>query len=111
MSYLPCGCFVGAWNSILPPPTCDRHRVSQGPYLHPVPVINSEPIVFTNYEDDLAALLAERDALQAKVDAIDALHQCSQQTYPDEPQWCDDCGCGWPCSTHLALHPEGDTPT
>ena len=51
------------------------------------------------------------DRRQAKVDAIDALHQCSQQTYPDEPQWCDDCGCGWPCSTHLALHPEGDTPT
>ena len=54
-------------------------------------------------------------ALQAKVDAIDALHH--KQTawnYAGSGSWvtgCFTCAGTWPCSTHLALHPEGDTPT
>lgn len=53
MSYLDCGCWVGPWHSINPPPRCDGHRGAGvyrgGPFIdrprQPEPV--TEPVMVT----------------------------------------------------------------
>ena len=60
--------------------------------------------------DYIDALAAERDALQAKVDDIDALLADSSEREPTLGHYDD----GWHdalYAVYLALHPEGDTPT
>ena len=60
--------------------------------------------------DELDAMWVERDALQAKLDAIDALLADSSEREPTLGHYDD----GWHdalYAVYLALHPEGDTPT
>ena len=66
MSTLPCGCWVGPWNSILPAPMCDAHKNG---WTSPPPTL----IARDWRDDELVRLRAEVERLtrwQAEASAV-----------------------------------------
>ena len=60
------------------------------------------------YWEAVAALSAEVEALQARLDAADALHQPVAGGYWFAARRCRHDADPWPCPTHRALYPKED---
>lgn len=56
------------------------------------------------FSDEITEMYAELEAAEAKLAAIDALHNPSGM--PRYQGLCSQCDAAWPCPTHRILHPE-----